>query len=126
MGKAFGSDLGYTLPNGAVRSPDASWIPLGQFQTLTREQRKGFVPFAPIFAAEFRSHGDRIAPIRRKMREYRAQGTQLGWLIDLVRHRVEIYRSTKAVERLDHPASLSGEHILPGFDLDLTDILTDQ
>lgn len=125
LGAAFGSDLGYTLPSGAVRSPDASWIPLDQFCSLTPEQHQRFVPFAPTFAAELRSPGDRLANLRRKMLEYREQGANLGWLIDLVRKRVEIYRAEGPVEILDQPSCLSGENVLPGFELDLTGILAD-
>ena len=124
-GAAFGSDLGCTLPNGAVRSPDASWFPLDQVRSLTPEQRERFVPFAPTLAAEFRSPGERLAVPRRKMREYRANGTSLGWLIDRVRRRVEIYRAGAPVQILDRPRRLSGEHVLPGFVLDRADILAD-
>ncbi len=115
-GVGFGSDVGYTLPNGAVRSPDASWMTWDQWRSMTPEQRKRFPPFCPKFVAELRSHGDRLKVLRRKMREYQSQGAELGWLIDLVRKRVEV---------LDNPAHLSGEAVLPGFVLDLNDILAD-
>ena len=36
-GDAFDSSAGFTLPNGAVRSPDASW-------ELTDEEKRGFLP----------------------------------------------------------------------------------
>ena len=125
LGKVFGSDVGYTLPNGAVRSPDASWITSEQYDSMTPEQRRGFPPFAPTFAAELRSCGDRLAPLRRKMHEYRHQGTKLGWLIDPTRQRVEVYRADGTIEMLEQPTHLSGEAILPGFELDLSEILTD-
>src|SRR5690242_3683267 len=40
--KAFDSSAGFTLPNGAVRSPDASWIAQERWNTLTPEQKKTF------------------------------------------------------------------------------------
>lgn len=125
LGRGFGSDLGYTLPNSAVRSPDASWITEAQYRSMTPEQRRGFPPFAPTFAAELVSPGDRLAPLRRKMREYREQGTRLGWLINPGRRRVEVYRADGSVETLVQPSSLAGEGVLPGFVLDLDGILTE-
>ena len=58
------------------------------------------------------------------MREYRAQGARLGWLIDPKRNVVEVYRPRRRVEVLTAPASLSGEDVLPGFVLNLRAILT--
>ena len=71
--------------------------------------------------------GDDIADYERlteKLREYRAQGTRLGWLIDPKRKVVEVYRPRRRVEVLTAPANLSGEDVLPGFVLDLKGILT--
>ncbi|MEK0189364.1 Uma2 family endonuclease, partial [Microcoleus anatoxicus] len=57
-----------------------------------------------------------------KMREYIANGAILGWLIDRKNQKVEIYRQNQDVEILDSPSTLSGEDVLPGFVLDLTDV----
>jgi len=56
------------------------------------------------------------------MREYMANGPSLGWLIDRKNPKVEIYRQNQDVEILDNPSTLSGEDVLPGFVLDLTDV----
>ena len=53
----------------------------------------------------------------------RAQGARLGWLIDPLTGKVEVYRPGREPEVLDRPRSLSGEDVLPGFSLDLTEIL---
>lgn len=34
-GKIFDSSTGFTLPNGAIRSPDASWVSAARWRTLT-------------------------------------------------------------------------------------------
>jgi Uma2 family endonuclease len=57
------------------------------------------------------------------MQEYIENGTKLGWLLDRHNQRVEIYRHNQIVEIIPSPQSLSGENILPGFVLDLTNIL---
>ena len=56
------------------------------------------------------------------MQEYLNNGVQLGWLIEPNAKTVEIYRQDKQVEILNNPRSLSGESILPGFTLDLSEI----
>ena len=91
LGKAFDSSAGFTLPNGAIRSPDASWITRERLNTLTREQRERFAPICPDFVAELRSPSDEVDILREKMEEYRECGARLGWLIDPWSRRVEIY-----------------------------------
>jgi Uma2 family endonuclease len=60
--------------------------------------------------------------LRAKMREYMENQARLGWLIDRKNRKVEIYRQGRNVEVLDNPATLSGEDVLPGFVLDLTEV----
>jgi Uma2 family endonuclease len=122
LGKAFNSSSGFHLPNGANRSPDASWVRQERWNALTREQQKGFAPLCPDFVLELRSESDNMAPLQAKMREYMENGARLGWLIDRKNKKVEIYRQGQEVEVLDNPSTLSGEAVLPGFVLDLTEV----
>lgn len=122
LGKAFNSSTGFHLPNGADRSPDASWVKLERWQALTPKEREGFAPLCPDFVVELRSKSDNMEPLRQKMREYIANGASLGWLIDRKNRKVEIYRLGRNVEILEHPTTLSGEDVLPGFVLDLTEV----
>src|ERR671933_2406931 len=115
LGKAFNSSTGFHLPNGADRSPDASWVRQERWDVLTPEQRKSFVPLCPDFVIELRFDSDNMAPLRTKMREYMENGACLGWLIDRKNKKVEIYRPNQDVEVLDNPTTLSGEDVLPGF-----------
>ena len=46
-------------------------------------------------------------------------GLRLGWLINPQDKQVEIYRLGKPVEILQFPVLLSGEEVLPGFELQL-------
>ena len=124
LGKAFESSAGFVLPNGARRSPDASWISTERWVSLTVEEQEGFPPICPDFVVELRSPSDRLPTLRAKMDEYIAQGTSLGWLVDPQRRAVEIYRHGTGVEVVVDPATLSGEDVLPGFVLNLRDILT--
>ena len=120
-GVAFGSSAGFTLPNRALRSPDASWILKTRLAELTDEQKRGFSRICPDFVIELRSSSDRLSALRRKMEEYIENGVRLGWLIDPLDplRRVYVYRPGAEVEILERPETLSGEPELPGFTLDL-------
>jgi len=121
-GIAFDSSTGYKLPNGANRSPDASWISRERLEVLNPDPAK-FMPMAPDFAVELRSATDSLRVTQQKMQEYMDCGVRLAWLIDPQNQQVEIYRLGQDVEVLRSPTSLSGEDVLPGFVLDLTGIL---
>ena len=124
-GEFFDSSTGYTLPNGAVRSPDASWIIRQRWSAIPGQDRKRFAPICPDFVVELTSPSDTLKDIREKMLEYLSQGVRLGWLLDPKHANVEIYRPGRPVEALNRPATLSGEDVLPGFVLDLEGILFD-
>jgi Uma2 family endonuclease len=122
IGVGFGSSGGFTLPNGAVRSPDAAWIRKARWEAIPVEQRKRFAPICPEFVVELRSETDNLKTLQEKMEEYIANGTELGWLIDRKQRKVFIYRPEQAVKELNNPSTLSGEDVLPGFVLDLSQI----
>ena len=121
-GIAFDSSTGFILPNGANRSPDASWIPLTKWDALTDREKQRFLPLCPDFAVELLSPSDNLAKTQEKMQEYLDNGMVLGWLINPVQQQVEIYRQGKQVESLNAPNNLSGENVLSEFVLDLQPI----
>ncbi len=122
-GESFDSSSGFTLANGAVRSPDASWIRLDRWNALSPEQKRTFAPICPDFVVELMSPSDNKKDLHEKMKEYISQGARLGWLIDPIARSVEIHRPDRAVEVLQNPESLSGEDVLPGFTLAMKAIL---
>ena len=125
LGVAFDSSSGCTLPNTAVRSPDACWIARARWEALSEDDRRRFTHVVPDFVAELLSPSDSSTTTRAKMAEYVAQGVRLGWLIDPASQTVEIYRPGRDVETLTKPATLSGEDVMPGLVLDLKGILFD-
>jgi Uma2 family endonuclease len=119
LGITFDSSAGFTLPNGAIRSPDAAWIEQSRWDALSPEQKRKFAPICPDFVIELRSPSDDLETLRAKMQEYLSNGVRLGWLIDPDTRTVEIYRPNCPVEILSNPSTLSGETILPDLVLDL-------
>ncbi len=124
LGKGFDSSTGFKLPNGANRSPDASWVKQERWEALSQEQKRKFIPLCPDFVVELLSPTDSLKQLQAKMQEYIDNGARLGWLIDAKTRRVEIYRPNQNVELLSNPVTLSGEDILPGFVLDVNAVLS--
>ena len=122
LGVAFGSSTGFILPNGAMRSPDASWILKERWEALTPEQQSKFAPICPDFVVELMSQSDSLSVTQAKMQEYQDNGARLGWLINRKDRQVEIYRIGQCVEILQSPIALSGEIVLPEFVLELASI----
>ena len=123
-GRAFDSNTEYILPNGAARSPDASWVSEGRLAALSKEQKKVFLPLCPEFVVELTSPSDRLNNVKSKMEEWMANGAQLGWLIDADRRTLYIYRPGQAPEELADPDSVTGEGPVEGFRLELQEIWT--
>jgi Uma2 family endonuclease len=119
IGKTFDSSTGFSLPKGSDRSPDAAWISLAKWESLSLSQRKGFLPLCPEFLIELLSPSDSWKQGQAKMEEYMDNGCLLGWLIKPKYKRVAIYRQGQPVEILDNPKTLSGEDILPNFVLEI-------
>ena len=122
LGEVFDSSTGFTLPNKADRSPDASWVEKSRWSALTPEQREKFIPLCPDFVIELVSPSDSLKKSQEKMQEYMENGCRLGWLINRKKRQVEIYRPGQDVEVLQSPLTLSGENVLPGFVLNLQKI----
>lgn len=119
-GHVFSPSAGFTLPNGAVRAPDVSWIPLSRWDALSDAERYGFAKICPDFAIELRSSSDRLRDVQEKMVEYMENGLRLGFLIDPQNRRVHVYRPGQPVEILEEPDTVSGDPVLPGFVLHLS------
>ena len=125
LGIVFDSSTGFKLANGAIRSPDVSWVTLTKWNSLTKQQQRKFAPIDPDFVIELMSPTDDLDELQRKMQEYQNCGVRLGWLIDPDEKQVEIYRQQEEPEILNNPKTLSGELILPNLIVDLQDIFED-
>lgn len=120
LGRVFSSSTIFRLPNGAARSPDVAWVKCDRWESLTLEEQEKFPPLCPDFVIELRSRTDSLVQLQEKMQEYLNNGLQSGWLINPQEQEVEIYRPNQAVEIVQLPITLSGEKVLPGFNLDIS------
>lgn len=121
-GEAFDSSSGFTLPNGATRSPDAAWILGDRWNALSPEQKASFAPIVPDFVVELHSSSDTLASLKEKMEEYIVNGVRLGLLIDRKHRQVHIYRPNREPKILDNPESVSCEPEMTTFALKMAKI----
>lgn len=122
LGKVFDSSTGFRLFDGAIRSPDVSWIENSRWNSLNDNQKRGFAPIDPDFVIELLSPTDNLAETQQKMLEYIDCGVKLGWLINPDAKEVEIYRNGKDKQVLNNPSTVSGENLLSKLTVDLTEI----
>ena len=110
-GEIFDSNGGFHLPDGSMLAPDAAVVAYHCWETLTGEEQEKFPPICPEFIVELKSKSDRITDLQAKMQD---------WLIDPDTEITYIYRPGKATEEVSgFDNTLSGDPVLPGFQLDL-------
>lgn len=121
-GVVFDSSGGFTLPDGATRSPDVSWVRRSRLAPLSAHQRSRFLPLCPDFVIELRSPTDRLIDLQDKMSEYMANGASCGLLIDPLTRVLQVYGPEGLQATLHTPASWAADAAMPQLTLDLTGI----
>ena len=121
LGKAFDSSAGFYLPDTSMKSPDAAWMRLEKWESLTKEEQSKFAHITPDFVVELMSPSDNQKQAKLKMEKWMQNGVLLGWLIDPQMQEAFIYRADGTVSKLQgFQNKLSGEDVLPDFELDLS------
>lgn len=121
-GISFDSSGGFRLSQWEMRAPDAAWIRRERYEALPPQDKKQFPPLCPDFVIELKSSTDRLKTLQTKMARWIESGAQLAWLIDPDTKRVHVYHANGAIDIVENADSLSGEPVLHGFVLDLTQI----
>lgn len=124
LGTVFDSSTAFRLPSSAVRSADAAFVAADRWNALTAEQKKKFPSLCPDFVVELMSESDAVKDARAKLQtDWMDNGCRLAWLIDPKTETTYIYRADGSIQinrSFDQP--LSGENVLPGFTLNLSEL----
>jgi Uma2 family endonuclease len=126
LGFVFESNAGFTLPNNAVRSPDAAFISKQKWLALSQDDRKKFAHVCPDFVIELLSESDNPKALQDKMKEWIDNGCRLAWMINPQKKETLIYRDNGEVEIRSFALLLEGENVLPGFKVDLKEIFIEE
>ena len=122
-GVAFDCSIGFRLPTGGMRSPDAAWVKRSRLDQLTQKEKEKFIPLCPDFLIEVASPSDRLSDLLEKMEEYQQSGLPLGWLLLPKKKQVRVYSSAAAASIiLEAPDRVSADLVLPSFTLELAKI----
>ena len=116
------TETGYHPPDDrhTLLQPDVAFICKEKAPPATHEK---FASVMPDLAVEISSPSNTLSELRRKAKVYLANGTELVWLVLPARAGVEVWRKGSddkpAAEFVARDGSLTGETVLPGFELDL-------
>ncbi len=119
LGVVFDSSTGFRMPDGALLSPDASWVRRDRWDALSEAQREGFAPLCPDAVFEIASPSDRLEDLRAKVLAYLANGARLAVLISPQSRTVEVCRPGRDPEIHTTPQNVALDPELPGFVQDL-------
>lgn len=122
LGRAVDSDTGFYLSNGAMRNPDSAWVSNERLKNISAAELEGFPHLCPDFIVELKSASDRIQDLKIKMNEWMDNGCRLGWLIDADEEMVYVYLNSQQTIHKGFDNPLSGEPVLPGFNLLLSEL----
>ena len=122
-GKAFDSSAGFFLPDNSMKSPDAGWLSNKKWNAIPDKEKEKFAYTVPEFVVELMSPSDRLIRLKNKMEKWIENGVLLAWLIVPQSQQVFIYRKDGSVDIIrSFNTKLSGENILPDFELDLNEL----
>ncbi len=113
-------ESGYHPPDNrhTLLSPDVAFVS----QAKAPQPFWGkYIPVMPDLAVEILSPTDALRQVRRKAALYLRHGTQLVWIVLPAEKGVDVCRSADGsrldIEFVGSEGSLSGEQVLPGFEL---------
>ena len=125
--KVFDSSGGFLLPDGSVRSPDASLVRLERWQALSEAERRGFPPLCPDLVVELASPSDRPVDLERRMASWMDNGASLGWLLLPDSRSAQVWAAAPpgeeaAPQRISEATQLDAGLVFPGLAIDLREI----
>jgi Uma2 family endonuclease len=122
LGRVLAGDVGiYTQRNpDRVRGADVAFV--GRETYSRRTRRLAFLDVAPELMVEVLSPEDRAMDVTQKLREYFEIGVRLVWLVDPKARVVSAYRSLPEIRELKEGDRLTGDDVLPGFDVPVAEV----
>jgi Uma2 family endonuclease len=122
LGDVVVGDSGVYLERGpdTVRGPDVYFI--SAKRKPEKQDRAGYLKVAPELCVEIVSPSDKWSDIKGKVDQFLAFGVKLVWVIDPKTRSAHVYRAGGSVVAIGPGGVLSGEQILPGFELPLKEL----
>ncbi len=124
LGVVLGSSLGCWMENRDFLSPDVSFIAKERLKGQKHPTEK-FFDGAPDLAVEVLSPSERVKRLHDKFVDYFANGCRLVWVINPKEKVVLVYHSPQAYQLLREGDVISGETVVPGFTLPVSELFAE-
>lgn len=122
LGEVYAAETGFTIAQNpdTVRAPDVTFV--AKERIPMEGEPRGFWVIAPDLVAEIISPSDRASDVQDKVTDYLTAGVRLVWLVDPQARTVTVYQSLHRIQILLAEETLTGEDVLPGFELPLSQL----
>ena len=122
LGRFFAGDSGVFAGRNpdTVRGPDLHFVRADRWPG--KSALKKFLEVSPDLCIEILSPNDPLWKVEEKVNEYLAIGVPLVWVLDPKTRGAFVYRPNAEREEIPPSGVLSGEGVLPGFKLPLSEL----
>lgn len=120
LGVVYAAETGFIISRNpdTVRAPDAMFVSTERLSEIS--ETDSFLSIAPDLAVEVISPSDPWTEVEEKLDEYFRAGVKLIWVLEPKTKRAYVYRSPTAVRILSESETLSGEEIVPSFEISVS------
>jgi Uma2 family endonuclease len=118
LGRVYGADTDFELPNIGKRRPDIAFC---KASTLAHSPRTA-IPVPPDLAVEVVSSRDEFDKLSKKLQEYKQANVKLIWVIRPLDQEVEVRRLDGTKSLLGVDDILKGEDVIPNFEIAVSKI----
>ncbi len=123
LGIVTGADGLIQLLPDQVRIPDVAYFAWERLPDR-RLPREAVPQIVPDLAVEVLSASNTSTEMRRKLREYFHADVRLVWYIDPASRTVAVYHNDNDSVELDEDQMLTGDGVLPGFEVSVQQLFT--
>ncbi|GAA4405558.1 hypothetical protein GCM10023187_24040 [Nibrella viscosa] len=106
-----------------MRAPDVAWVSHERLTNVSSDDLKKFAHVCPDFVIDLVSESDELRELQDKMSKWLNNGVRLGWLVNPFQQQTTIYRPDQEPEIKPFNKRLSGEDVLSGFELTISELL---
>lgn len=121
LGRVLTGEVGiYTGRNpDTVRAADVIYISHKRFRQV---RSASYLDVAPELVVEVMSPDNTWSEVQKKLAEYFAIGVVMVWVVDPQLEQIHVYRSPAQMKLLRKDDMLTGDDVLPGFEVALSEI----